>query len=57
MLTVHFPTKIQNYSSTASIIPGDFFKRGFQNLPERWEAVVNNGGEYIIDFLYYLCEK
>jgi hypothetical protein len=27
----------------------DFFKRGIENLPERWEAVVNNGGEYIID--------
>jgi hypothetical protein len=23
----------------------DFFKRGIENLPERWEAVVNNGGE------------
>jgi hypothetical protein len=22
----------------------DFFKRGIENLPERWEAVVNNGG-------------
>jgi hypothetical protein len=29
--------------------PADFFKRGIQNLPERWEAVVNNGGEYTID--------
>jgi hypothetical protein len=28
--------------------PADLFKRGFANLPERWEAVVNNG-EYIID--------
>jgi hypothetical protein len=28
--------------------PADFFKRGIENLPERWEAVVNNG-EYIID--------
>jgi hypothetical protein len=27
----------------------DFFKRGIENLLERWEAVVNNGGEYIID--------
>jgi hypothetical protein len=26
--------------------PADFFKRGIENLPERWEAVVNNG-EYI----------
>jgi histone-lysine N-methyltransferase SETMAR len=23
--------------------PADFFKRGIENLPERWEAVVNNG--------------
>jgi hypothetical protein len=27
--------------------PADFFKRGIENLPEHWEAVVNNGGEYI----------
>jgi histone-lysine N-methyltransferase SETMAR len=27
----------------------DFFEHGIENLPERWEAVVNNGGEYIID--------
>jgi hypothetical protein len=26
-----------------------FFKGEIENLPERWEAVVNNGGEYIID--------
>jgi hypothetical protein len=24
--------------------PGDFLKRGIENLPEHWEAVVNNGG-------------
>jgi hypothetical protein len=29
--------------------PADFFKRGIENLPKRWEAVVSNGGEYIID--------
>jgi transposase len=29
--------------------PEDFFKRGTENVPERWEAVVNNGGEYIIN--------
>jgi hypothetical protein len=29
--------------------PVDFFKREIENLPERWEAVVNNGGECIID--------
>jgi histone-lysine N-methyltransferase SETMAR len=27
-------------------IPADFFKSGIKNLSERWEAVVNNGGEY-----------
>jgi hypothetical protein len=32
-----------------TVKPADFFKRGIENLPERWEAVVNNGGEYIID--------
>jgi hypothetical protein len=30
-------------------VPADFFKRGIENLPQRWEAVVNNGGGYIID--------
>jgi hypothetical protein len=29
--------------------PADFFKRGIENLPERWKAVVNNGGEYMFD--------
>jgi hypothetical protein len=29
--------------------PADFFKHGIGNLPERWEVVMNNGGEYIID--------
>jgi hypothetical protein len=38
--------------------PADFLKRGIENLPERWENVVNNGVEYIIDRLFdYLCEK
>jgi hypothetical protein len=29
--------------------PADFFKRGIKNLPEHWEAAVNNGREYMID--------
>jgi hypothetical protein len=29
--------------------PADFFKRRIEILPKRWDAVVNNGGEYIID--------
>jgi hypothetical protein len=29
--------------------PADFFKRGIENLPKRWETVVNNGGEYTVD--------
>jgi histone-lysine N-methyltransferase SETMAR len=36
--------------------PVDVLKRGIENLPERWEAVVNNGGEYIIDCLN-ICVK
>jgi hypothetical protein len=28
---------------------GDFYQRGIENLVERWEEVVNNKGEYIID--------
>jgi hypothetical protein len=27
----------------------DFFKRGIKDLPDHWETVVNNGGEYVID--------
>jgi histone-lysine N-methyltransferase SETMAR len=29
--------------------PPDLFKCGIENLPRRWEAVMNNGGEYITD--------
>jgi hypothetical protein len=29
--------------------PADLFKREFENFHGRWEAVVNNGGEYIIN--------
>ena len=29
--------------------PGDFYRRGIEKLIERWEEVVNNNGEYIID--------
>jgi hypothetical protein len=25
--------------------PADFFKRGIESLPERWGAIVNNGGD------------
>jgi hypothetical protein len=31
--------------------PADFFKRGMENLPERWDPVVNNR-EYINDCLF-----
>jgi hypothetical protein len=38
--------------------PGYFFKRGIEDLPKRWEAVVNGGEEYLIDgLLDHLCEK
>jgi hypothetical protein len=41
--------EIQNWlDEFFTIKPADFFKRGIENLPERWEAVVNNGGEYVI---------
>jgi histone-lysine N-methyltransferase SETMAR len=37
--------------------PEDFLKHGIENLPERWEVVSNNRGEYIIDGLFdYLYE-
>lgn len=28
--------------------PANFFKHGIEMLPERWEEVVNNGGQYLI---------
>jgi hypothetical protein len=35
----------------------DFFKCGIENLPERWEADVNNA-EYITEWLTnWLCVK
>ena len=29
--------------------PGDFYKRGIENLVDHWEEVVSNNGEYVID--------
>ncbi|UYV82650.1 hypothetical protein LAZ67_22000380 [Cordylochernes scorpioides] len=29
--------------------PGEFWRNGINKLVERWEEVVNNNGEYIID--------
>ena len=31
------------------IRPGDFYRRGIEKLVKRWEQVVNDNGEYIID--------
>jgi hypothetical protein len=41
--------ELQNWLGFFTAKPADFFKRGIENLPECWEAVVNNGGEYTID--------
>jgi hypothetical protein len=41
--------ELQNWLDFFMAKPVDFFKRCIENLPERWEAVVNNGGEYITD--------
>jgi hypothetical protein len=47
---VSFDTQLQNWlDDFFTAKPADFFKHGIENLPEQWEAVVNNGGEYIID--------
>jgi hypothetical protein len=27
----------------------DFFKPGIENLPKHWKAIINNGGEYVVD--------
>jgi hypothetical protein len=38
--------KLQNWlDEFFTAKPADFFKHGMENLPERWEAVVNNRGE------------
>jgi hypothetical protein len=50
--------ELQNWLDVFTAKPANFFKRGIENLPERWEAVVHTGGEYIIDRLFdYSCEK
>jgi hypothetical protein len=34
--------ELQNWVNFFTAKPADFFKHGIKNLPERWEAVVNN---------------
>jgi hypothetical protein len=46
---VSYDAELQNWLDFFTAKLADFFKHGIENLPERWEAVVNNGGEYIID--------
>jgi hypothetical protein len=41
--------ELQNWLDFFTVKLVDFFKHGVKNLPEHWEAVVKNGGEYIID--------
>jgi hypothetical protein len=42
--------KLQNWLDDSFMAkPADLFKRRIGNLPERLEALVNNGGEYIFD--------
>ena len=36
-------------SKVADLYFGDFYQRGIENLVKRWEEVVNNNGEYIIN--------
>uniref|UniRef100_A0A0K0G5C5 Uncharacterized protein n=1 Tax=Strongyloides venezuelensis TaxID=75913 RepID=A0A0K0G5C5_STRVS len=38
----------QGFSAFASR-PNDFYQSGIESLVKRWEEVVNNKGEYIID--------
>jgi hypothetical protein len=48
-LSFHNDAELQSWIDTFfSDKPEDFFKLGIENLPESWEAVVNNGGEYKI---------
>ncbi|UYV80250.1 hypothetical protein LAZ67_18002150 [Cordylochernes scorpioides] len=39
-------TWLNNFFDTR---PGDFWRNGINKLLERWEAVINNNREYIID--------
>jgi hypothetical protein len=41
--------ELQNWLNFFRAKPAEFFRHEIENLPERWEAVVNNGGEYITD--------
>jgi hypothetical protein len=49
-VSVNKDAEYQNWLDDFSTAkPADFLKSGIKNLPERWEIVVSNGGEYIID--------
>jgi hypothetical protein len=41
--------ELQNWLDFFTAKSANFVKRGIKNLPRRWEEVVNNGGEYMID--------
>ena len=36
-------------AKAADFYSGNFYQQGIENLVRRWEEVVNNNGEYIID--------
>jgi hypothetical protein len=40
-------TELLNWLDFFTAKPADFFKHGMDNLPKRWEAAVNNGGQYL----------
>ena len=40
---------IKVLAKSVDFYSGDFYQRGIENLVERWEEVVNNNGEYVID--------
>jgi hypothetical protein len=48
-VSFNIDAELHNWLKIFTAKPADFFKREIENLPERWEAVVNNGGEYTIN--------
>jgi hypothetical protein len=62
IICAEFPsttTLSSKIGSTKSSLPdqADSFNRGVENLPERWETVLNNGEEYIVIVCFIICVK
>ena len=50
-----FPKKIK-WKRFLSLKPNKFHLRGIKNLPDEWEAVMRNNGEYTIDSNWFIVK-